>query len=43
VTLPCTAPTLSKLLRCSYARRATPLVAEGQSGQVDDDRSLSVP
>jgi len=29
VTLPCTAPTLSKLLRCSYARKATPPVTKG--------------
>jgi hypothetical protein len=34
---------LSKLLLCSYARKAMPLVANCQGGQVDDDRSLSVP
>jgi hypothetical protein len=43
VTLPCTAPTLSKLLRWSYARKTMPPVTKGQSGQVNDDRSLSVP
>jgi hypothetical protein len=32
-----TAPTLSKLLRCSYSRKATPPVTKGQSGQVHDD------
>jgi hypothetical protein len=41
--LPCTAPTLSKLRRWSYARKAMPPVTNGQSGQIHDDRSLSVP
>src|SRR6516162_7517512 len=43
MTLLCTAPTLSKLRRWSYARRVMPPVTKGQSGQVHDDRSLSVP
>ena len=43
MTLPCTAPTLSILLRWSYTRKAMPPVTKGQSGQVHDDRSLSVP
>jgi hypothetical protein len=43
MTLLCTAPTLSKLLRWSYARKAMPPMTKGQSGQVHDDRSLSVP
>ena len=43
MTLPCTAPTLSKLRRWSYARRVMPPVTKGQSPQVHNDRSLSVP
>jgi hypothetical protein len=43
MTLPCTAPTLSKLRRWSYARKGMPPVTKGQSGQVHDDRRLSVP
>src|SRR6516225_10130038 len=43
MTLPCTAPTLSKLRRWSYERQAMPPMTKGQSGQVHDDRSLSVP
>src|SRR5262249_55059624 len=43
MTLPCTAPTLSKLRRWSYERQAMPPMTKGQSGQVHDDRSLSMP
>jgi hypothetical protein len=43
VTLPCTAPTLPKLLRLSYAWWAVPAVTKGHSGQLNDDRCLPVP
>ena len=38
-----TPPELPKLRRWSYERQAMPPVTKGQSGQVHDDRSLSVP